>query len=111
MLLFLGVFSLFNLAAAAAGAGAFMRLATPEIAAEWASRRLLLIARLLTGGLAVIALAASWTAWSLSSDHPLLALLVLAPIAWLTVMGIVFAVVDFAEDGVLDFGRGPRVKR
>jgi hypothetical protein len=31
----------------------------------------------------------------------------LGPIAWLFVMGAVFAAVDFAEDGVLDFGRGP----
>ena len=38
------------------------------------------------------------------------ALFVLVPIAWLIAMGIVFAIVDFAEDGVFDFGRGPKPK-
>jgi hypothetical protein len=34
------------------------------------------------------------------------ALIVLGPLAWLILLGIVFAVVDVAEDGKLDFGRG-----
>jgi hypothetical protein len=30
----------------------------------------------------------------------------MAPLAWLVAMGIVFAVIDVAEDGRFDFGRG-----
>jgi hypothetical protein len=35
------------------------------------------------------------------------ALWVLSPLAWLIFLGVVFAVVDVAEDGRLDFGRAP----
>jgi sterol desaturase/sphingolipid hydroxylase (fatty acid hydroxylase superfamily) len=74
---------------------------------KWASQRLFLIARAGSWGLGLIALWATAAGWAFS---PGLAPLVLAPIVWLLAMGIVFAVVDFAEDGVFDFGRGAPAK-
>lgn len=105
MLVFLIIFSLFNVGAGIVAASAAIRL-TDEGSAGWASKRLYLIAKILTGGLAALAFGLlPWT-WALYSVDAHYALLALIPIGWLLVMGAVFAAVDFAEDGVFDFGRG-----
>jgi hypothetical protein len=98
--------TIFNLFASGAAAGAAMRLV--ETRADWASTRLHAIALILAFGMAFIGLAASWAAWTLSIHDPAYTLIILAPLGWLFVMGGAFAAVDFAEDGVLDFGRGPK---
>ncbi len=105
MQLFLTVFTLFNLAAAGAAFRVVATLALPDAPKQWASRRLFLIARIGCWGLGMIALWATAAAWAFG---PGFAPAILAPIGWLLAMGAVFAVVDFAEDGVFDFGRGPK---
>lgn len=107
MQLFLTIFTLFNLAAAGAAFRVVSSLAQLGADKQWASKRLFLIARVGCWGLLTIALWASAAAWAFNPDG---APLILAPIVWLLAMGAVFAVVDFAEDGVFDFGRGPKPK-
>jgi len=106
--LFLTVFTLFNLCAAAAAFRTVGQLAERGAEKKWASMRLFLIARVGCWGLLIIASWASAAGWAFS---PGWAPIVLGPIVWLLVMGVVFAVVDFAEDGVFDFGRGPDAVR
>jgi hypothetical protein len=103
VILFLVVFSLFNLCAATAAFGAVAQLALPGAVKSWASQRLFIIARAACWGLGLIALWATAAGWAFG---PASAPVILAPIGWLLLMGIVFAAVDFAEDGVFDFGRG-----
>ncbi len=109
MLAFLWALSAFDLAIAAAAAGAGVRLATTEGRNAFASPRLYWIAALLAWTLPAVALAAIAGAWTaLHAGRESWAIpLIMAPLAWLIVMGTVFAIVDLAEDGVLDFGRKP----
>ena len=106
MYVFLTVFSLFNVGAGIVSASAALRLRQGARAA-WASGRLYLIAHVLTIGLALLSFGLTPLTWMLALADRHYAPLMLAPIGWLFVMGAVFAAVDFAEDGVLDFGRGP----
>lgn len=109
MSLFVTLLSLFNLALAAGASGSAVRLATAQGKAGFASRRLYWLAGLLCWTLPPVAVASTLGAWAAQrSDVPgLVAPLLLAPLAWLIAMGLLFAIVDLAEDGVLDFGRGP----
>jgi hypothetical protein len=111
MTLFVALVSVFNLMLAAASAGRASRLMTKSAASEWASRRLLGFARLALWTIPLAAIAANAAAWRmlLASDYPHWAApIVLAPLALVLLLGAAFAVIDFAEDGVLDFGRGPK---
>jgi hypothetical protein len=45
----------------------------------------------------------AWNAYD--AAHPFALTMMIAPIAWLVIMGIAFAIVDFAEDGVLGNAR------
>ena len=105
--MFLIAFSVFNLLAAAGAAAAGVRLLAPEGREGWASRRLLAISQVMCWGLTLIGVAATLAAWALAPGQPRYAPLILVPIAWIVAMGVIFAIVDFAEDGVFDFGRGP----
>jgi hypothetical protein len=106
---FLIAFSLFDLLLGYAALRRALKLHTPEGRAWWASQRLYAVARFAAWTLPAMCIAAVAFAWSLSAQAPHLAVaMVLAPVAWLLVMGVFFAVVDIAEDGVLDFGRGPK---
>ena len=107
MFVFVTIFSLFNICASLAGAGAGVRLLGAENRAAWASKRLYVIALVMAWGMAGVGAASAPLAFLWPAD-PRLALFALAPLIWLLAMGVVFAVVDFAEDGVLDFGRGPK---
>jgi hypothetical protein len=108
MFAFVTIFSLFNVCASVAGAGAGMRLLTAENKAAWASKRLYVIALAMAWGMAALGLGASAIAWALWPRDPRYALFTLVPALWLIAMGFIFAAVDFAEDGVFDFGRGPK---
>lgn len=95
-------FTLFHIVVGTASLGLAVRLLTPWERAHWRSPAALLVAELLCWVYPVIAFAAAhsaWQAWDEGARHafPLL----LTPIVWLIVMGTIFAVVDFAEDGVL----------
>jgi hypothetical protein len=102
---FLITLSAFNLFAAVAACGAALRLHEPEERARWTSARLYFVALILAWGLPMCSALGTAAAWMLGRAA---APLVLAPVAWLLFMGVVFAVVDVAEDGVMDFGRKPK---
>ena len=66
----------------------------------------LLVAELLCWIYPVIAFIAgsfAWAIFNMGGHHAFP--LMLAPIAWLVIMGIVFAIVDYAEDGILGNAR------
>jgi hypothetical protein len=106
------LFSAFNLCAGTAALQQAMRMQDGEESVRWASRRLRAIAQIGVVVLPLLCLAGTALAWKLegTAAHGLAAPVILLPIAWLIVMGVFFAIVDFAEDGVFDFGRGPGSK-
>lgn len=109
MTVFLMAFSAFNLCLAAAAWRRAARLSTPEGRAWWASARLHAIATFAAWSLPLICALATGLAWTLTeSARHWSAVSILAPVGWLLLMGAFFAIVDVAEDGVLDFGRGPK---
>lgn len=106
MIVLLWALSLFNVAAGLGGLALAFRLTTAEERARWQSRRALRVADGFAWVLPILAVAATALAWT---DYragmqagPLWAFL---PLGWLLLMGIVFAVVDFAEDGILGNAR------
>lgn len=106
MIVLLTAFTLFNLIAAAASLGSAARLLTAEERGHWGSKTLLLIAALLAWSFPLAALGGTALAWShyqagQTDSIPL----ILGPLLWLIVMGAVFAVVDFLDDGVIGNGR------
>lgn len=110
MTLLLIAMSVFNFCAGFAALKRAFRLVTPEGRARWASRRLYGIAVFVAWSLPVIALIATIWAWRLTQGqaaHWALPMM-FAPVGWLILWGILFAIVDVAEDGELDFGRGPK---
>ncbi len=106
MLVLLWVFSAFNLIAAAASLGTAVRLMTRHERAHWRSKTLLTLAAILAWTFPAAALAGVATAWSHynAGEHDSIPI-ILAPIGWLMAMGLVFAIVDFAEDGILGNAR------
>mgnify|MGYP001351666955 CR=1 FL=1 len=108
MLVLMAAFSLFHLLIGAASLGLAVRLLAPEERAHWRSKPALLVAEVICWIYPVIAFVAASLAWRAfnAGGHygfPLM----LAPLLWLVVMGLVFAIVDFAEDGVLGNARRP----
>jgi hypothetical protein len=106
MLVILSAFTLFHLIAGLACVSVAIRLLTPSERKLWRAPVALLAAEFLVwiypiAGFVGVKLA--WRAFS-AGDHTAIPLM-LAPIGWLIVMGIVFAIVDFAEDGVLGNAR------
>jgi len=106
MIVLLTAFTLFNLVAAAASLGGAARLLTTEERAHWRSKTLLLIAALLAWSFPIAALGGTALAWRHyeSGQHDAIPI-ILAPLLWLIVMGAVFAIVDFLDDGVIGNGR------
>lgn len=106
MVVILTAFTLFHLAAGVASLGLAVRLLTPQERAHWRSGRARLAAEVLCWVYPLLGFAgasAAWRAHQTGEQHALP--LMLAPILWLVVMGAVFAVVDFVEDGVLGNAR------
>ncbi|MDX2275371.1 MAG: hypothetical protein NW206_07950 [Hyphomonadaceae bacterium] len=98
----MAAFTLFHLVAGIASLGLALRLLRPTERAHWRSKRALLVAEALCWVYPALAFGCAAMAWRIFSagGHHALPLL-LAPIGWLLLMGAVFAIVDFAEDGVL----------
>lgn len=106
MIVLLWALSLFNGFAALASVGLAVRLLTDDERGQWRSKRLLTLAIAIawvTPLAAIAGTALAWTDFSAGREHG--ALLALIPVAWLLVMGLVFAIVDFAEDGILGNAR------
>lgn len=106
MLVLLWAFSAFNLVVAAASLGSAVRLMTRAERVRWRSKTLLILAAILAWTFPAAALAGVATAWTHFHAGELDSIpIILAPIAWLFAMGLVFAIVDFAEDGILGNAR------
>jgi hypothetical protein len=110
MTLFLAAFTVFNAFLAYAALRRAGKLMTPEGRDWWASKRLYSIACFAAWTLPAVCLAATAAAWLIQRAGVLHLAppMILAPVGWLLLMGVFFAIVDFSEDGVLDFGRGPK---
>lgn len=106
MFVILTAFSLFHLAAAMASLGLAVRLLTAEEAECWQSRRALWVARLLCWIYPLVAALGVGFSWRMFEQAaPEAVAMIIAPFAWLVVMGLIFAIVDFAEDGVIGNAR------
>lgn len=106
MLVLLWAFSAFNAIVGTASLGTAVRLMTAGERARWRSKTLLTIAAILAWTFPAAALAgvaAAWTHYQAGQQGAIP--IILAPIGWLLAMGLVFAVVDFAEDGIIGNAR------
>jgi len=106
MTIILTAVTLFHLAAGLGSLGTGLRLLAPEERALWRSKAALVVAHLMCWvypALAFIFATWAWRALAASQAHALP--LILAPFLWLLVMGLVFAIVDFAEDGIIGNAR------
>jgi hypothetical protein len=102
----LWAFTLFHLAVGLASLGLALRLLTPAERSHWRSQAALLVAEFLCWIYpiaAFVAVKSAWTAFATGHHHAIPMLL--SPILWLMLMGLLFAIVDFAEDGVLGNAR------
>jgi hypothetical protein len=106
MIVILWSFTAFHICVGVASLGLAVRMLTPEEREHWRSRAALLIAELLCWIYPITAFVAVKSAWSaFAADHHLAMPFLIAPILWLVFMGVLFALVDFAEDGVLGNAR------
>ena len=102
MIVILWAFTLFHFVVGAASLGLAVRLLTREERARWRSPLALLTAELLCWIYPIVAFIGASAAWrAYGEGHHLAMPMLIAPIAWLVFMGLVFAIVDFVEDGVL----------
>ena len=106
MIVILAAFSLFHLVAGTASLGLAVRLLAPEERAHWRSKPNLFVAELTCWLYPVIAFVAGIFAWrAFGEGQPHALALLSTPFLWFIVMGIVFAIVDYAEDGILGNAR------
>lgn len=106
MTVILWAFTLFHLAVGLASLGMAVRLLTPGERAHWRSMVALLVAELLCWIYPIAAYVGVKSAWAANAaGHPLALAMMIAPILWLVIMGVMFAIVDFAEDGILGNAR------
>ena len=112
MNVFLIAFSVFNAFLAYAALRRAMKLMAPEGRDWWQSKRLYAIACFAAWSLPVACVVATGVAWVTQRQGVAhwAAPTILAPLGLLLLMGVIFAIVDVSEDGVLDFGRGPGPK-
>ena len=106
MVVILSAFTLFHLAVSLACIAAAVRMLTPRERGLWRSPGALLSAEFLVWIYPILAFVGAKVAWRAfnAGEHTALPLM-LTPIAWLVLMGVIFAIVDFAEDGVLGNAR------
>jgi len=110
MVVILWAFTLFHVAVGLASLGLALRLLTPYERAHWRSPAALLVAEFLCWIYPIAAFVAAKSAWAAyATGHHHAIPMLLAPILWLVLMGLLFAIVDFAEDGVLGNARQERV--
>lgn len=106
MVVILSAFTLFHVVVGLASLGLAIRMLGPVERSHWQSPLALLVAELLCWIYPIAAFVSVKSAWSAHAvGHPLALAMLLAPILWLVLMGLVFAIVDFAEDGVLGNAR------
>src|SRR6185295_13405278 len=106
MIVILAAFSLFHLVAGTASLSLAVRLLAPEERAHWRSKPNLFVAELtcwLYPLIAFVCAIFAWRAFGAGQAHALA--LLSAPFLWFVLMGLVFAIVDYAEDGILGNAR------
>jgi hypothetical protein len=106
MTVILWAFTAFHFVVALASLGLAVRLLSAEERAHWRSQAARMVAEVMCWvypAAAFFAVRAAWEAYN--QGHHLAMPLLLAPIGWLMAMGLVFAIVDYAEDGVLGNAR------
>jgi hypothetical protein len=109
MVVILWAFTLFHLVVGLASLGLALRLLTPQERAHWRSRVALLVAEFLCWIYPIAAFVGVKSAWAANAvAHPFALAMLIAPILWLIFMGLMFAIVDFAEDGILGNARVQR---
>jgi len=106
MIVILSAFTLFHLAVGLACIAAAVRMLTVGERSLWRAPAALLAAEMLVWIYPILAFVGAKVAWRAfnAGDHAALPLM-LAPIGWLVLMGVIYAIVDFAEDGVLGNAR------
>ena len=104
MIVILTAITLFHVVVGTASLGLAVRLLTPEERACWRSHAARYVALVLCAVYPVLAFVCASLAWR-SVDTAFIVPVMLGPILWLIVMGLLFAIVDFAEDGVLGNAR------
>ena len=108
MIILLWALTLFNVVASFGAVTLALHLMRPDERKHWRSKTLLKIADAFAWLLPVAAIAGPVIAWiDVRDGHPAGALLAFIPIGWLLLMGIVFALIDYAEDGILGNAREP----
>ncbi len=106
MIVVLWAFTAFHFCVGLASLGLAIRLLTPQERALWRSPISLLVAEFLCWIYPIAAIVGVKSAWgAYASAHHLAMPMLLAPILWLMFMGVLYAIVDFAEDGVLGNAR------
>ncbi|MEZ5994575.1 MAG: hypothetical protein R3C25_02375 [Hyphomonadaceae bacterium] len=107
MTVVLWAFTAFHFFTGLASLALAMRLLTPRERAHWRSRPALLVAEMLCWVYPIVAVVGAKSAWAAyAHSHHLAVPMLIAPVLWLIFMGLVFAIVDFAEDGILGNARG-----
>jgi len=106
MLVILWAFTLFHVAVGLACLTAAVRLLTPQERQLWRSPLALLTAEMLCWIYPIAAFVAAKSAWAAyETGHHHAIPLLLSPILWLLLMGFVYAIVDWLDDGVLGNAR------
>jgi len=106
MVVILWAFTLFHAVVGLASLSMAIRLLGAEERTLWRSRSALLVAEFLCWIYPIVAVVAVKSAWNaFAAGHHLAVPLLLSPILWLIFMGLLFAIVDFAEDGILGNAR------
>lgn len=106
MTIILWAFTLFHVVVGLASLGLAFRLLMPGERGMWRNPVALLAAEFMCWIYPIIAIVSAKSAWQAAAlgQHHALPML-LAPIGWLLVMGLVFALADFADDGVIGNAR------
>jgi hypothetical protein len=106
MIVILTAFTLFHVAVGAACLVWAVRFLTPGERAMWRAPVALLIAELLCWIYPIAAFVAARVAWREFQGGGAHALpVLLTPILWLFVMGLIYAIADFADDGIIGNAR------
>lgn len=106
MIVILAAFSLFHLVVGVASLAMAARLLTTEERAHWRSKPNLFVAEIACWAYPAIAFVCAIIAWrEFGEGRPHALALLAAPFLWFILMGLVFAIVDYAEDGILGNAR------
>jgi hypothetical protein len=106
MTVILWAFTLFHIFVGTACLVLAVRMLTPEERRLWRSPLPLLAAELLCWIYPIAAYVAAKSAWAAhEAGHAMALPMLLAPILWLLLMGLIYAIVDFADDGVIGNAR------